>query len=479
MRDDKRHLPRYPARLGGQYELLSGPPAERLQPTESIELGLRGCRLTTGQRTELVGLRVAVLLPIRHVRVHLMGTIVWARPPAAGEPGCMGVDLDPSIPLAYGELVAELASRAPARKRRSTPQPGPPPAASGARQEAMTAAERLRVALRAGRKSQAAASSPPSEHRPIGLPIDSLGLLPAPPPAEPCPAPPPEPPPARRSRASLARLDAVLLDFLAEARASQPPPVASPVVAPPAPPPGETDALLREFLAAEDIAAPIRASTPPPARQLDGLLRDFLAEGRKSSAPAPQAQIDAILCDFLAEGEPQHAAPEPSRDFSDQEIDELVGQLSSRDIELLEQLRDAVASKDQAPDAPTRRPSALVASDDPAAIEAHARELGPLFDVVPAATLDGALSALERPALELRAVVSDLALHGDASAGIVLLQQARRRLPGCARILLTGALPPELAAAYVREGVVQRALAGPCRPGELLAALRALVPRDD
>lgn len=493
MLDDKRGLPRYPARLVGQYELLLGRPAERLQPTETIDVGLRGCRLVTGPHAEVVGARVVVVLAIGDERVRMPGTIVWVRKPRGDVPGIMGVDLEPPIPRAYGELVAELAARhSTPEPRRATPLPTvAAPAPSATRAVAMTAAERLRAGLRAGRDSSPGTQvqRPPRAPKatPAVLPIvSSLGLLPSVPVTPPArPAAPVEPAAPVPAAPSLQELDAVLLAFLAGARASAPPPPPATAPPPPASAPArsapDTDAMLREFLANTTVpaAAPSPSQPARPARSIDRLLRGFLAEVRTSGpVPVQAGRIDALLRDFLADPAPDEApepAPSGADDFSDQEIDALVGNLSSQEIDLLDQLRAAVAWSSRVLQTNVTRPAVLLVHDDAAVLDAHTREIGPLLDIVRASSLEQALAVLDRRDIELRAVVTDAAIEGDASAGIVLLQQARRRLPGCARVLVTG-LRGELAEGYVRQGVAGRALAPSYRPGELLAALRELLP---
>ncbi len=478
MSDEKRGLPRYPARLLGQYELLLGRVEDRHQPTEALDVGLRGCRLTTGQRTEIAGARVFVLLSIGEERVRMPGTIVWVRQPRGDAPGTMGVDLEPPIPAAYGELVAELAVRAPSREpRRTTPRPVTPPlpAEAATRQPAPTAAERLRAGLPAGLDSAPARhpDRPPLVGRAV---MSSLGLLPDVAPVPRAPAAASEP---RAPVPSLQDLDAVLLAFLAESSASQLSPGSQPALPTGSVLEPDTDTLLREFLATTPLPPVSPRPVQPagsPSRAIDRLLRRFIREVRRCSIPVRPGRIDELLRDFLAEPAPEGPRePAAAGCFTDEDIDGLVGQLSSQEIDLLDQLRAAVAWSARVVDASATRAAVLLVHDDGAVLDAHTRELGSLLEVVRVSSLEQALAVLDRRDIELRAIVTDAVIQGDASAGIVLLQQARRRLPGCARVLVT-TLRGELAEGYVEQGVAGRALPASYGPGELLAALRALLP---
>jgi hypothetical protein len=99
---DKREFPRYQIRIGARYELLSGPPAERPQISETADVGLRGCKLVTGSRTELAGTRLVVcpLLPSGH-RVRIARTIacglVDPTRPAPAWRRCCTFDLSSAI----------------------------------------------------------------------------------------------------------------------------------------------------------------------------------------------------------------------------------------------------------------------------------------------------------------------------------------------------------------------------------------------
>lgn len=430
MREEQRNFPRYPVRLPAQYELLVGLPGDRTHSAEVVDVGLRGCRLSTEHRTEITGLRVSVLMIIGAERVRIRGTIVWARAPRLGptgtliEAGAIGVQLEPPIPKAYAELVAELAGKQPEPAPRATVRPRsrtttPAPAYPRATTPRAAAGDRLRVALRTGR----ARKSHPPEH---DLPPEgadpagsSLGLLP-------------------RHVAGGS-------------------------------PPGRARA------PAGDRAGSARSASPPAPDEVDELLLDFLVETKTSGAIRP-APLDAMLLEFLADV-PTGARPRASlaASFSDQDIDALLGGLSDHDLQLLDHVRSVLQASPRALEAAGPQTAVLAVDDDPAVLDAHERELGLVFQVVRAASLDEALGVLERPELRFCAVVSDLVMQGDASAGIVLQQQIKKRLPHCARILVSGSLRDGLVKVFELTGIVERVIPKPWRSGDVLQALQDLL----
>jgi response regulator RpfG family c-di-GMP phosphodiesterase len=71
------------------------------------------------------------------------------------------------------------------------------------------------------------------------------------------------------------------------------------------------------------------------------------------------------------------------------------------------------------------------------------------------------------------AVVADLDL-GPGPGGLELLEEARRRLRSCARILISGARPERVQPA-IASGLVHDFVAKPWRPGQLLASVQKSV----
>ena len=436
MSEALRNFPRYATRLSCLYEVFGGPPGEQHHGAELLDVGLRGCRLSTGARTELSGLRLQVHLVLGAERLTIPGTIVWTRPGKLGpsgevvEPGSVGISLEPPIPRAYAELVAELASKQPAlaapphTQRPRPPTPRAQPHVERAMRKGCEPTDRLRTALRTGRDRRSSPPQPATDAAPGGdRACDSLGLL----------------PPAPAEAQSAAR---------------------------------------RESAPAVPPAGAVSSPPPAPAQQIDELLLDFLIETKTGASPRP-VPVDAMLVEFLADVQTgsRHRPAGVAERVSDQDIDALLATLSEHECALLDQVCSVIRSGPQGVETETAssRSAVLVVDDDPAALEAHARELGLVFQVVPARSLEEAFAVLDSPGFELCAVVCDLEIRGDASAGVVLQQQVGKRLPRCARILVSGLLRDDLAGVYELEGVAQRALGKPCQPGQLLQALQDIL----
>ncbi len=107
---------------------------------------------------------------------------------------------------------------------------------------------------------------------------------------------------------------------------------------------------------------------------------------------------------------------------------------------------------------------------------ALARELRCEFDVVVTERPAAALNALAHTA-NVCAVVSDL--HMDGHSGLDLLREVRRRIAGCARVLVSAGISVGDADWIVDAGIADQVIAKPWRQGEIVEAIRrALVARD-
>jgi response regulator RpfG family c-di-GMP phosphodiesterase len=104
-------------------------------------------------------------------------------------------------------------------------------------------------------------------------------------------------------------------------------------------------------------------------------------------------------------------------------------------------------------------------------LSAHVRELAIGFSVLRASSADEALGLLKNHA-EVCAVVTDLVMAEDSSAGIALLHDVQRLAPRCARLLVSSALNEDFIRLFELAGVVQKAICKPWRPGEVLTAVQ-------
>jgi CheY-like chemotaxis protein len=438
---DKRDFPRYDVRIGARYELLSGSPSERHQLSETRDVGLRGCKLITGSRTEIAGLRLLVhpLLPSGE-KVSIAGTIAWVQRPrfapdgSLGEPGLIGVQFHPPTPQEYLQFIAELAAKhtatAPRHVVAPTPRPSRPAEArpgvivlAAPKERAQTPAERLRAGLRAGRDRK---SSPPPRATTSTAPTapamrpsvpprdtDSLGLLPAP-----------------------------------ETRCNSRPP-----------PPEAVDELLLEFL----IDVKTGARPRRPDQELDEQFLDFVLDHQTGSRQRPAGTI------------PEGAAVTRPGAVSDQEIDTILADHEAADVERLDRLHGILSASGRiAPALPAT--AVLVVDDDPLVLKAHVRELALAFPVLEASSIAEAL-ALLRGHTEVRAVVTGLVIEEDLAAGLALLHRVQRLAPCCARLLVSSSINQEFIRLFELAGVVQKAIGRPWRPGEVLAAVQELVAK--
>ena len=123
------------------------------------------------------------------------------------------------------------------------------------------------------------------------------------------------------------------------------------------------------------------------------------------------------------------------------------------------------------------RPRVLVVEDMDTVRRAIVRELATGFEVLEAATVDEALSVLDRA----DAVVTDLDLGG--GSGLDVLRQARAMRDGRVRVLISGTADPAIIEPALREGLAHRFVAKPWPPGHILGILRVLLlqapPRTD
>jgi len=115
------------------------------------------------------------------------------------------------------------------------------------------------------------------------------------------------------------------------------------------------------------------------------------------------------------------------------------------------------------------RPRILCVDDDPSMLGGLSAVLRRDFDVCTAASGPDGLRALtdEGP---FPVVVSDLAMPG--MSGVEFLALVASVAPNAVRVLLTGHASLEAAVAAVNEGNIFRFLVKPCRPDELIKALK-------
>jgi DNA-binding NtrC family response regulator len=113
----------------------------------------------------------------------------------------------------------------------------------------------------------------------------------------------------------------------------------------------------------------------------------------------------------------------------------------------------------------------LLADDDSDVRGLLVRELRADFEVMPAASLRDALRVLAARG-DVAVVVTDLCME-TTTAGIVLLEAARRANPRCVRVLVSGSIGLELATRLLDEEVAHRIIEKPWSNGEVGAAVRA------
>jgi CheY-like chemotaxis protein len=119
----------------------------------------------------------------------------------------------------------------------------------------------------------------------------------------------------------------------------------------------------------------------------------------------------------------------------------------------------------------------LVVDDDPSLCAVMTRELKPLFEVVATSRPEDAITLLrgEQP---FAAVVSDYTM--EPVDGLRVLDVARDRKPGAARVLVTGLDREEDVGRAHEEGLIHRVVAKPWPAARLgaivLAAIDALAP---
>jgi len=111
----------------------------------------------------------------------------------------------------------------------------------------------------------------------------------------------------------------------------------------------------------------------------------------------------------------------------------------------------------------------LIVDDDDRVRWVMARELAQRFVLIEAASYPEALKRL-RCKSDLAALVTDFQLGAGAS-GLELLQITMDHRPGCARVLLSGAVASAKIAWAVRTGLAQAFIAKPWKWGELLEAV--------
>jgi DNA-binding NtrC family response regulator len=112
----------------------------------------------------------------------------------------------------------------------------------------------------------------------------------------------------------------------------------------------------------------------------------------------------------------------------------------------------------------------LVVDDDPDVRDLLKRELEADFDVVAAEDARTARRLLAQCG-DFVAVVSDLRME-TPTAGVELLEEVQRQRPWCARVLVSGSLPPELAVSVRTSGAVHALLPKPWRGGDARTVVR-------
>jgi two-component system, NtrC family, response regulator len=112
----------------------------------------------------------------------------------------------------------------------------------------------------------------------------------------------------------------------------------------------------------------------------------------------------------------------------------------------------------------------LIVDDNPDVRDLLVHELAGEYVVVAAEDARSARRVLAQRD-DIVAVVSDLRME-TATAGAELLEEVQRGRPWCARVLISGSLPPELAVRVRLTGAAHALVPKPWRDGELRAAVR-------
>jgi CheY-like chemotaxis protein len=120
------------------------------------------------------------------------------------------------------------------------------------------------------------------------------------------------------------------------------------------------------------------------------------------------------------------------------------------------------------------RPRVLVVDDDAPVARALRRELTSEFEVLVALGPEPAAAALAG-APDLAAVITDLVMNGPR--GLEVLREAVERVPGCARILLSGTPDAPEVQRALDAGLAHGFVAKPWTPGEIRATVRSAITR--
>jgi response regulator RpfG family c-di-GMP phosphodiesterase len=112
----------------------------------------------------------------------------------------------------------------------------------------------------------------------------------------------------------------------------------------------------------------------------------------------------------------------------------------------------------------------LFVDSDPGALESYARSLGHEFDVFFAASGEEGLEVIIRQG-PFAVIASDLRLSG--MGGVTFLTRARACAPNSVLMMLTAHTDLQTAFDAVNEGIYYRFLIKPCRPEQLIKALKA------
>jgi CheY-like chemotaxis protein len=119
----------------------------------------------------------------------------------------------------------------------------------------------------------------------------------------------------------------------------------------------------------------------------------------------------------------------------------------------------------------------LVVDDDACLRRVMVRELRARYLVLEADSYHAAVAVLTR-AKTLHAVITDLQL-GEGPSGVEVLAAARAVFPDCLRVLVSASLNDEPICAAMATGTVQRYVAKPWSPAQLLVAVATTAGRGD